>query len=276
MQRATRLYHLNDGRTDGGATISRKPIWGAKFWIQRNEDGTPTMKWVSTCNKTKPFHPHDVLEFCCKHVIPLVPNESRIMGFTEHNRFDEMDDTKYLFRSHPSYRKDSGQVSAVWYDWALFSIDGKKIPCQILCFVFLPELKEANSSVEGYRIDTAGPHAIVRRFFDEPKPLTNPSSGIVKEGKVMNRLFLFPCESILSDIAVLPNIMSVESSDRFLVIENRHFWLELFRKRILSIGQQYTKKSLLLPSKQNDEELTQMEEEEQQIKDTAKRIRNNN
>ena len=98
----------------------------------------------------------------------------------------------------------------------------------------------------------------------------------MKEGKLVNRLFLFSCESILSDIAVLPNIMSVESSDRFLVIEIRHFWLVLFRKRIISIGQRCTKKSLLLPSKLNDEELTKMEEEEQQIKDTAKRIRNNN
>ena len=221
------------------------------------------MQWVSSRNKTKPFHPPDVLEFCCEHVIPLVPYESKIMGFTEHNRFDESNNTKYLFRSHPSYRKDSGQVNAVWYDWALFSVDEKHIPCQILCFLLLPELKQAISNVEGYVIDTPGAYAIVRRFHDEPKSLTNPSSGIVQEGTLMNKLFLFPCDSILSDIAVLPNITTIESSDRFLVIANRHFWLELFQKRILSIGQQNTKESLLLPSKINDEEQRTIEEEEQ-------------
>ena len=39
LQRATRLFHLNDERTDDATTISRNEIWGAKFWILRNNDG---------------------------------------------------------------------------------------------------------------------------------------------------------------------------------------------------------------------------------------------
>ena len=70
-------------------------------------------------NLYKPSHPVDVLQFCCDKALPNIKS-SEIEGFTEHHRRDEITKQKFIFRSNPAYRSDSGQVCDVWYDWASF------------------------------------------------------------------------------------------------------------------------------------------------------------
>ena len=90
------------------------------------------------------------------------------MGFTEHNQQDLLNSgNNYLFRCNPSYKSGSkGQFQwTVSYDWAVFDLekDGA-VPCQILCFVHLFDLKVPYESVPGFVIDSPGIYAIVRRF----------------------------------------------------------------------------------------------------------------
>ena len=77
-----------------------------------------------------------LLDFCIEKVLPI-SSENVLHGYTEYKCQTKDMNGVYqnnIFRAHPSFHNDSGQVSSVWYDWALVNIDGEKIPCQIMSF----------------------------------------------------------------------------------------------------------------------------------------------
>jgi len=213
-------------------TLKHK-IAGSLFWIRYDPNGIPTMIYDKKSNQGNCLHPHLILEFCCNKVLPLLRDQSKgILGFTEHNRKDMYDKEKnYLFRSHPSYRmsKNSvGRSSNGWYDWAIFDLgeDGP-IPCQILCFVQLNDLSIPYGTVSGFYIDSPGTYCIVRRF--ETTPTTGRYSQFTRSGKLKSDLYLFSTESILSEVAVIPDVMCNGGLDEsFFVIANRDSWLTKF------------------------------------------------
>ena len=213
----------------------RPEVGGALFNIMNDGSGVPTMKWHSSWNKSKPFFPPDVLKFCCDKVLPILKDPSQVMGFTEHNRYDHSTDTNYLFRSHPSYRSDTGQLNAVWMDWALFQADDMQIPCQLLCFIVLTDLKNGSNIVQGYEIQSPGSYAIVRRMTTAPKNI--PDCNFVTRGRLMDDLFLYETDTIISDIAVVPDL---DEDGRpgldFLAITNRTGWLDYFRRKNRSMN----------------------------------------
>ena len=245
FQRATQLFNMSKTTAPSKKNPS---IHGAKFNIQHDEDGKPIMLWEDSRNKNKPPHPQQVLDFCCQNVLPLV-HGLQVRGFTEHYRVGEDDGTQYIFRSHPSYRSDSGQTSSIWYDFAMFQIeDNKEIPAQILCFLDLSNLKNLESTVQTYSINSRGAYAVVRRFESEPKRVLNSTSTIVLQGKLMKELYLFACDSITSEVAVVQNLTTPPTDDQFFVIENRNSWLQSFCTKIESIGNK-TFTELYAPSK---------------------------
>ena len=126
--------------------------------------------------------------------MPLLSDQSKgVLGFTEHNRQDLLNTgNNYLFRCHPSYREGNNSQfqSGVWYDWAVFDLkDDGAIPCQILCFVQLTELKESYKSVAGFVTDCPGTYAIVKRFEESPSACAE--NQFMKEGILHNQLHLF-------------------------------------------------------------------------------------
>ena len=93
------------------------------------------MEWCDKRNKEKPSHPRAILDFATK--IMLMCTTDCMEGFTVYKyKTKDLKDQLHgsIFRVHPSYRTNSGQVSGVWYDWAIFNINGNDIPCQILLF----------------------------------------------------------------------------------------------------------------------------------------------
>ena len=213
-------------------------------------DGTdvPYMKWRAKENQVRnlPCLPSDVINFCCNHVLPAVETDV-LSGFTEHKRTDGGSSQKLLFRAHPSYKSDSGQQCNVWFDWAYFLLhlpnkrgeypideNGrpvlKRFPCQILCFLDI-ERPIGNMSVSGFDLHDPGYYAVVRCFQDE-EPISSCRSGaigshmgFVRKGCLRDRLYLFPCSSIYSEVAVVRN---KGSTDEFFVVGNRGKWLTNF------------------------------------------------
>ena len=132
-------------------------------------------------------------------------------------------------------------------------MDDQLIPCQILCFVYLEELVSNDTRIGGYLIDTPGNYAIVRRFEKAPK--TIPQSSFVQSGQLLQGLFLVDCDSIHSEIAVVPEIWNIGNQDetnvqqqstcdgRFFVVQNRTYWLEMFMKEMKRVSR-FSKKKL--------------------------------
>ena len=229
LLRATTHYQMNNNGSPSHNDI-RPKVAGAMFNITKDAQGQATMEWKGTQNKSKPFFPQDVLQFCCDKVLPILTDTSQITGFTEHNRHDRSTDTTYLFRSHPCYRSDTGQVDAVWMDWALFQADDMKIPCQILCFVVIKELNNGPNMVQGYDIQTPGNYAVVRRMESETEVI--PHCNFVRRGRLMGGLFLYDTEAIVSEIAVVPDLEeNGQPGLDFLTITNRSGWLDYFGKK---------------------------------------------
>ena len=181
----------------------------------------------------------------------MVEEDSLLEGCTEHHRFDNV--KKLIFRAHPSYRASSGQSDGVWYDWAYFDAEEKdqsnpekdgSIPCEILCFLQLETVKP-NQSVQNYDVCDSGLYAVVRRFRKEPSSnYSGLHSNFVKKGNLDNKLFLFPCESILGEVAVVPDLATRSqfgqlttsaSGASFFVVRNREYWLEWFQGKINNI-----------------------------------------
>ena len=71
-----------------------------------------------------------------------------------------------VFRAHPSYCTNSRQVLGVWYDWAIFNINGNDIPCQILLFLKITLKKSAN---DGNISPTKDNYVLVQMVDEEPK-----------------------------------------------------------------------------------------------------------
>ena len=145
LQNATSVFNIsiNNHNKSWHSTCANgnTAIAGAKFVIKFDESGlVPRMDWIKSENHHKPHHPQDVIAFCCNNVLPLIPDRNTLPGFTKHRRVDQVTGKSHIFRAHPSYHGSSGQALHVWYDWAKFNMDGSQIPCQILCFVHLPEL----------------------------------------------------------------------------------------------------------------------------------------
>ena len=231
LQKVTNMFELNKNANIRLNTESNH-VSGAKFTIKEDNNGKPIMKWLHTRNKSKASHPYDVLQFCCDNILPII-EQTTIEGFTEHKRKDQGDNLGYIFRCHPSYRSKTGQLSNVWYDWAIFMVDDKPIPCQILCFIELNDnldLKVPLKVVQGYNIDSDGQYAVVRRFSDVPTRVRK--STIVSKGQLENKLYLFSCDSIVSEVAVVPDISELTINDRFMVIENRSVWLDKFMQKL--------------------------------------------
>ena len=111
----------------------------------------------------------DVPKFCCDEVIPKIKS-TELNGFTEHHRQDEFTRQKFIFRSNPAYRSDSGQVCNVWYDWASFDYlerdeDEERLPAQILCFLNINDWNDKQYEI--------GPYAVVRNLNSPPTHSNN-------------------------------------------------------------------------------------------------------
>ena len=194
--------------------------------FESGEDKLPSMEWKSKRNKDKPKYPSAVIKFCCKHVLPIV-NRNDLIVKTEHYRVDG-DQRTYLFCASPSYRaKSSGQDSAVWYDWAIFALENGQIPCQILCFVLIEDLKPGTQFVKGYEVPNNGNYAVVRKLEEPPSNIEG--SSFVKSGRLSKHLYLIECDAIESEVAVVPNPNSRSvADDKVFVVSNRTDWLSTF------------------------------------------------
>ena len=128
-------------------------------------------------------------------------------GFTEYkcqlqNMENETND--YIFRAHPSFHCDSGQISGVWYDWAIIDINEKKIPCQILLFL---EISKFNYGLNNEPQSQNSKFAIIRHFADEPKQYHEGYSSLVRYGSLLDGLYMINCDQILQPCAVVPNVL---------------------------------------------------------------------
>ena len=195
--------------------------------FESGTERTPTMKWVKSNNRSKPLFPSEVVEFCCKLLLPMTTNEF-LDVHTEHSRHG------FIFRASPSYRSDGGQDSSVWYDWANFDVEGQPIPCQILAFVQINELKPDGQVFRGYPMTPFASYAVVRKFASTP--IRIEASRYVRSGKLEKDLCVFECATILSEVAVVHNPNSNSRADNeFFVVENKIEWLRIFQKKMKTV-----------------------------------------
>ena len=92
------------------------------------------------------------------------------------------------------------------------------------------DLKEPVKVVQGYNIDSNGEYGVVRRFSHVPTRVDK--SSIVSQGKLENKPYLFSCDSIVSEVAVVPNNSELTINDQFMVIANISIWLETFMQKL--------------------------------------------
>ena len=171
------------------------------------------------------MYPRSVIKFCCKHVLPIV-NGKDVYVKTEHQRIGS-DQLPYLFRASPSYRVTGGQDSSVWYDWATFAFGKHHIPCQILCFVDINDLKEGDQHVKGYLVENNGHYAVVRKLKEAASNIEG--SSFVKSGRLSKHFYLVECATIESEVAVVPNPNQRSAADdKVFVVSNRSHWLTVF------------------------------------------------
>ena len=193
--------------------------------FESGEDKLPSMQWTNKDNQKKPTYPKAILKFCCKHILPIV-NGKHVYVRTEHHRVDD-DQNTYLFRASPSYRATGGQDSSVWYDWAIFAFEKQLIPCQIMCFVQIDDLRPGKQYVKGYDVPNNGNYAVVRKLEE---PASNiEGSYFVKSGRLSKHLYLVECDTIHSEVAVVPNPdRHSVANNKVFVISNRSEWLTYF------------------------------------------------
>ena len=205
---------------------------GAAFRIFNKDDGSPTMEWDG--NKLKPHYPQAVLKYCCQEILPLLKDTRCVHGCTEHKRYDTSVQKHFLFRSHPSFRADSGQRHSTWMDWATFLVldnNGQEVgvPAQIMCFL---KLKRGDKTPAGGVVgDTGGVYAVVRSFRAAPKPTV---SNFVTRGELDGKNFeLYDTETIVSELAVVPNIEEGEDEPKeWFVVQRREEWLFFFQNKL--------------------------------------------
>ena len=213
---------------------------GSRFVIRQDEKCGRSIKWGK--KQFKGFNP-EVLRFCCEEVLPVLEGSPQsISGFTEHVRYNNHE--KIRFRAHPCYRSNSGQTTDVWYDWAYFYEEEETIskggttarnkirfPAQIMCFLHLPG-PFTGESVSGFKIDSPGFYAVVRRIKNE-KEIPSKSGirnhkklSFMKRGEMEHGLFLYHCNSIAEEAAV---VMDRGNENHYLILGNRGAWLKRFR-----------------------------------------------
>jgi len=244
IDRLDREFDLFEHRPVTGPNHPKEGGWsaGPSFWIGVM-NGLPYMKWDEKKNSSLPWFPSDVLKFCCDVVLPAV-GSSKVFGTTEHKRYDKSREMKLLFRAHPSFKSDSGQLSNVWNNWANFQLgllDGRGLqvyPCQILCLLYLEGPFPVGSSVSGFELVHDGYYAVARCFVSaDPIPSKRDKGkkhhhALVKLGELRNKLYLFDCNAIESEAAVVRNH---GSPDQYFVLGNREQWLFNFRETMASL-----------------------------------------
>eukprot|EP00536_Pseudo-nitzschia_multiseries_P018435 jgi/Psemu1/55601/gm1.55601_g len=212
--------------TEGGRSA------GSKFVISVR-DGLPYMKWDKKKNASVPWFPSDVLKFCCNPVL-WAAGTNTLCGSTEHKRYDDYHRMGLLFRAHPSFKSDSGQLSNIWYNWANFQLDllDGRGACFILKalspLVHLEGPFPPGSSVSGFELVHDGYYAITCCFLSVDPISSKRAVGrrdcqeLVKQGVLRNKLYLFDCNAIEPEVAVVRNL---GSKDKFFVLGNREQWL---------------------------------------------------
>eukprot|EP00536_Pseudo-nitzschia_multiseries_P014738 jgi/Psemu1/40002/gm1.40002_g len=204
-----------------GTKLIKNHLYFHLLHVLINNNVASTMRWVRSSKKTKPYLSPIVLTFVCHKVLLLLQDSSSVKRFTEHNRLDPCTQQNNLFPSHPLYCSDSGQLNSVWYDWALFDVNACEIPCQILCFLELYNLKEPSYSfVSEYKIADEDTYAAVTKFESTPTPTV--SSFVTR--------------------AVVPQLdaMGTFKTNSYLVVSNRRAWLDEFHKRTSSLPNEDT------------------------------------
>ena len=228
IERACFMFNLHQQEQ---STLS-KDSTGAKFTIQLNNKGEPSMNWQEKGNRNKIAHPPEIIKYCCEVILPQLTS-NYVEGMTEHHRRNTDNNIKYIFRSHPSYRLNSGQKNGVWYDWAMFDHEESGeyedgIPAQILCLLNISTWVDERKS--------NGVYAVVRKFLTRTVAANNnprTKSSIVSHGILEPNFCLLECETIVDVAAVVPN--PSESNNKFLVIKNREFWLHSFYQQLKAI-----------------------------------------
>ena len=104
----------------------------------------------------------------------------------------------------------------------------------MLCLVDIRQLKPGNHFINQYHIEDGSCYAVVRKFESTPEPI--PCSNFVLSGTLSDSLYVFDCETIESEIAVVhnPNCES-DTDNNFFVVKNRIAWLESFNQKMKSL-----------------------------------------
>eukprot|EP00536_Pseudo-nitzschia_multiseries_P009633 jgi/Psemu1/23763/gm1.23763_g len=181
-------------------------------------NGLPYTKKDKKKNASVPWFPLDAFKFCC-NVVLLAAGTNTLCGSPEHKRYDNYRRMGLLFCAHPLFKSDSGQLPNVWYDWANFQLDllegrGLQVyPCQIPCLLHLEgPFPPAGSSVSRFELVHGGYYAIACCFLSVD-PISSKREkdkrhhhALVKQGELQNKLYLFDCNVIESDVAVVRNL----------------------------------------------------------------------
>eukprot|EP00536_Pseudo-nitzschia_multiseries_P011663 jgi/Psemu1/29635/gm1.29635_g len=161
-------------------------------------DGLPYMKWDKKKNASVPWFPSDVLKFCCDMVLPAA-GTNMLCGSTEHKRYDNY-----------QHLLDRGGLQVY--------------PCQILCLLHLEGPFPPGSSVSGFELVHNGYYAVVCCFLSVDPISSKRAEGrrdrhaLEKQGMLRNKLYLFDCNAIKSEVVVVRNF---GSKDNFFVLGNR-------------------------------------------------------
>eukprot|EP00536_Pseudo-nitzschia_multiseries_P015418 jgi/Psemu1/42486/gm1.42486_g len=144
------------------------------------------MKWDKKKDASVPWFPLDVLKFCCDVVLPAAGTNT-LCGSMEHKRYDN-----YLVQ--------------------LDLLDGcglQVYPCQILCLLHLEGPFPPGSSVSGFELVHDGYYTVACRFLSVDPISSKRAQGrrdrhtLVKQGVLHNKLYLFDCNAIKSEVAVV-------------------------------------------------------------------------
>ena len=176
--------------------LSRTPVGvksGATFTIGFNCSHQPAMRWDNCGYNSRVVLPQELLNYCTEKILPhLIFHEDKekvLHGFTELKI--TLDTNRQIFRAHPCFRSSSGQVCDVWYDWAYFLFnDNQHLPCQILTFLQIGDVKNENVTVDGISVVSRSLVAVVREFINEPSSIRNSFhedcdySQLIKWGQV--------------------------------------------------------------------------------------------
>eukprot|EP00536_Pseudo-nitzschia_multiseries_P014800 jgi/Psemu1/40179/gm1.40179_g len=173
--------------------------WSAGFkFLIGVMDGLPYMKCDSK-NASVPWFPSDVLKFCCNVVLPAV-GTSTLRGSTEHQRYD-------------NYNLLHGRGLQVY-------------PCQILCLLYLEGPFPLGSSISSFKLVHSGYYA--REKGGKHRHV------LVKQGELRNKLYLFDCNVIESEAAIIRNH---GSHDQYFVLGNLEQWLFHFCETMAALEQ---------------------------------------